>query len=90
MIRKKAHLDLDAWLERACTGLVASLRQQCHLRQDRHRPHAKLEDALYLGNLEDNRDWGHAKDYFEGMHRSRPISQTITCSPLANCTQREK
>ncbi|TWI73658.1 GDPmannose 4,6-dehydratase [Bradyrhizobium huanghuaihaiense] len=28
-----------------------------------------LEDALYLGNLEAKRDWGHAKDYVEGMHR---------------------
>lgn len=27
-----------------------------------------LEDALYLGNLEAKRDWGHAKDYVEGMH----------------------
>src|SRR5712664_1154883 len=28
-----------------------------------------LEDTLYLGNLEAKRDWGHAKDYIEGMHR---------------------
>jgi GDPmannose 4,6-dehydratase len=28
-----------------------------------------LEDMLYLGNLEAKRDWGHAKDYVEGMHR---------------------
>src|ERR1700738_2559511 len=28
-----------------------------------------LEDTLYLGNLEAKRDWGHAKDYVEGMHR---------------------
>lgn len=27
-----------------------------------------LEDALYLGNLEAKRDWGHARDYVEGMH----------------------
>jgi GDPmannose 4,6-dehydratase len=27
-----------------------------------------LEDMLYLGNLEAKRDWGHAKDYVEGMH----------------------
>jgi GDPmannose 4,6-dehydratase len=26
-----------------------------------------LQDALYLGNLEAQRDWGHAKDYVEGM-----------------------
>ena len=28
-----------------------------------------LEDTLYLGNLEARRDWGHARDYVEGMHR---------------------
>lgn len=27
-----------------------------------------LEDSLYLGNLEASRDWGHARDYVEGMH----------------------
>lgn len=26
-----------------------------------------LDEALYLGNLEAKRDWGHAKDYVEGM-----------------------
>ncbi|AMA61605.1 GDP-mannose 4,6 dehydratase [Bradyrhizobium sp. CCGE-LA001] len=28
-----------------------------------------LEERLYLGNLEAKRDWGHARDYVEGMHR---------------------
>jgi GDPmannose 4,6-dehydratase len=27
-----------------------------------------LEETLYLGNLEAKRDWGHARDYLEGMH----------------------
>ncbi|WP_439406365.1 GDP-mannose 4,6-dehydratase [Bradyrhizobium sp. DASA03076] len=27
-----------------------------------------LENTLYLGNLEAKRDWGHARDYVEGMH----------------------
>src|SRR6478609_9495796 len=27
-----------------------------------------LEDTIYLGNLEAKRDWGHARDYVEGMH----------------------
>ena len=27
------------------------------------RINAKLEDCLYLGNLDSKRDWGHAKDY---------------------------
>lgn len=26
-----------------------------------------LQDILYLGNLNSKRDWGHAKDYIEGM-----------------------
>ncbi len=26
-----------------------------------------LQDCLYLGNLDAKRDWGHAKDYVEGM-----------------------
>src|SRR3954466_9192338 len=28
----------------------------------------KLQDILYLGNLDAKRDWGHAKDYVEAMH----------------------
>jgi GDPmannose 4,6-dehydratase len=28
-----------------------------------------VEDKLYLGNLDSKRDWGHAKDYVEGMWR---------------------
>lgn len=27
-----------------------------------------LENCLYLGNLDAKRDWGHAKDYVEGMY----------------------
>ncbi len=27
-----------------------------------------IEDSLYLGNLNSQRDWGHAKDYVEGMY----------------------
>src|SRR6201987_1648713 len=27
-----------------------------------------LDDTVYLGNLEAKRDWGHARDYIEGMH----------------------
>jgi GDPmannose 4,6-dehydratase len=27
----------------------------------------KLQEKLYLGNLDAKRDWGHAKDYVEGM-----------------------
>ncbi|TJW66457.1 MAG: NAD-dependent epimerase/dehydratase family protein, partial [Mesorhizobium sp.] len=28
-----------------------------------------LQDRLYLGNLSAERDWGHARDYVEGMWR---------------------
>ena len=29
--------------------------------------HHKFADCLYLGNLDAERDWGHARDYVEGM-----------------------
>ena len=31
------------------------------------RMEAGLEETLYLGNLDAKRDWGHARDYVEGM-----------------------
>lgn len=31
--------------------------------------HLGIQDKLYLGNLDAKRDWGHAKDYVEGMWR---------------------
>ncbi|MCB1467995.1 MAG: GDP-mannose 4,6-dehydratase, partial [Rhizobiaceae bacterium] len=31
--------------------------------------HVGLDHCLYLGNLEAKRDWGHARDYVEGMWR---------------------
>jgi GDPmannose 4,6-dehydratase len=31
--------------------------------------HHKLQSTLYLGNLDAQRDWGHARDYVEGMWR---------------------
>ncbi len=31
--------------------------------------HHGLQDVLYLGNLDARRDWGHARDYVEGMWR---------------------
>ncbi|MGJ8560367.1 MAG: GDP-mannose 4,6-dehydratase [Litorimonas sp.] len=31
--------------------------------------HNNLQDKLYLGNLDAMRDWGHARDYVEGMWR---------------------
>lgn len=31
--------------------------------------HLGLQDKLYLGNLDAKRDWGHARDYVDGMWR---------------------
>ena len=31
--------------------------------------HLGLQDVLWLGNLDAQRDWGHARDYVEGMWR---------------------
>ena len=31
--------------------------------------HLGLQERLYLGNLDARRDWGHARDYVDGMHR---------------------
>ena len=31
--------------------------------------HLGFQDTLYLGNLDAKRDWGHARDYVEGMWR---------------------
>ncbi len=31
--------------------------------------HLGLQDRLYLGNLDAKRDWGHARDYVDGMWR---------------------
>ena len=33
------------------------------------RIHLGTQECLYLGNMEAKRDWGHAKDYVEGMWR---------------------
>ena len=31
--------------------------------------HLGMQDRLYIGNLDSKRDWGHARDYVEGMWR---------------------
>jgi GDPmannose 4,6-dehydratase len=36
---------------------------------------AGLEKQLYLGNLEARRDWGHARDYVDGMWRMLQMEQ---------------
>jgi GDPmannose 4,6-dehydratase len=37
--------------------------------------HKNLQRTLYLGNLDAKRDWGHAKDYVEGMWRMLQADQ---------------
>ncbi len=34
-----------------------------------------LENCLYLGNLDAKRDWGHARDYIEGMHKILQVDE---------------
>ena len=38
--------------------------------------HHRQQDKLYIGNLDAKRDWGHARDYVEGMWRivQQPVS----------------
>ena len=61
----------------ACNGILfnheSPLRGETFVTRKITRAVAKislgLQDALYLGNLDAKRDWGHAKDYVEGMWR---------------------
>ena len=59
----------------ACNGILfnheSPLRGETFVTRKITRAAAKialgLQDVLYLGNLNAMRDWGHAKDYVEGM-----------------------
>jgi GDPmannose 4,6-dehydratase len=61
----------------ACNGILfnheSPLRGETFVTRKITRAVAKialgLQDVLYLGNLNSLRDWGHAKDYVEGMWR---------------------
>ena len=61
----------------ACNGILfnheSPLRGETFVTRKITRAVAKialgLHDCLYLGNLNSLRDWGHAKDYVEGMWR---------------------
>lgn len=60
----------------ACNGILfnheSPLRGETFVTRKITRAVAKialgLQDILYLGNLNSKRDWGHAKDYVEGMY----------------------
>lgn len=59
----------------ACNGILfnheSPLRGETFVTRKITRAAAKislgLQDKLYLGNLDAKRDWGHARDYVEGM-----------------------
>lgn len=61
----------------ACNGILfnheSPLRGETFVTRKITRAAAKialgLQDCLFLGNLDAQRDWGHAKDYVEGMWR---------------------
>ena len=60
----------------ACNGILfnheSPLRGETFVTRKITRGVAKiamgLQDKIYLGNLDAERDWGHAKDYVEAMH----------------------
>src|SRR3978361_2070030 len=67
----------EAYNMYACNGILfnheSPLRGETFVTRKITRAAAKialgLQDILYLGNLNSMRDWGHAKDYVEGMWR---------------------
>lgn len=66
----------EAYKMFACNGILfnheSPLRGETFVTRKITRAAAKivlgLDDCLYLGNLDAKRDWGHAKDYVEGMY----------------------
>ena len=69
----------------ACNGILfnheSPLRGETFVTRKITRAAAKvslgLQDALYLGNMNAKRDWGHAKDYVEGMWRMLQQEEAI-------------
>jgi GDPmannose 4,6-dehydratase len=67
----------EAYNMYACNGILfnheSPLRGETFVTRKITRAVAKigmgLQDKLYLGNLDAQRDWGHAKDYVEAMWR---------------------
>jgi GDPmannose 4,6-dehydratase len=65
----------EAYNMYACNGILfnheSPLRGETFVTRKITRATAKiglgLQDKLYLGNMDAKRDWGHAKDYIEGM-----------------------
>lgn len=67
----------EAYKMYACNGILfnheSPLRGETFVTRKITRAAARiklgLQDCMYLGNLDAKRDWGHAKDYVEGMWR---------------------
>jgi len=67
----------EAYSMYACNGILfnheSPLRGETFVTRKITRAAARIklemQDCMYLGNLDAKRDWGHAKDYVEGMWR---------------------
>src|SRR6187551_899669 len=67
----------EAYNMYACNGILfnheSPLRGETFVTRKITRALARIklgtQKCLYLGNLDARRDWGHAKDYVEGMHK---------------------
>ena len=67
----------EAYNMYACNGILfnheSPLRGETFVTRKITRGVAKmalgLQECMYMGNLDSKRDWGHAKDYVEGMWR---------------------
>src|SRR6202049_3287226 len=60
----------ETFVSRKITRAVAAIRHG-------------LQDRLYLGNLDAKRDWGHARDYVEGMWRIVQHSEADDFGPAS-------
>lgn len=69
----------------ACNGILfnheSPLRGETFVTRKITRAVAKivlgLQDVVYLGNMDAKRDWGHARDYVEGMWRMLQQDQAV-------------
>ena len=50
--------------------------------------HLGKQSCLFLGNLDSQRDWGHAKDYVEGMWRMLQVETTNETHPVRKFVER--
>ena len=79
----------EAYNMYACNGILfnheSPLRGETFVTRKITRAAAKiklgLQDKMYLGNMNAKRDWGHAKDYIEGMwlmlQQNKPVDYVL-------------